>query len=202
LIEYRDNNSNSIKSGWVWGGTKDVDDNRYIGGDKSVPSSKKQSQNTNSMINDKTYFFNFISESYAAADYIPSDVSNQLNDELPSRNEGSADYYINVIGLTLKYSTLSTILLYLAMVIGMIAKAMWDQTEEGNTIIPPTATFLKPILISPITFSAFWGPLYVQQGNVDISLTSALYAFQIGFMWQHVLERKFGGTPKIKTNPT
>jgi hypothetical protein len=107
-----------------------------------------------------------------------------------------------VIGLTIKYSTLSTILLYFAMVIGMIAKAMWDQTEEGGRIFPPAAIILKPILISPITFSAFWGPLYVQQGNAGISLTSALYAFQIGFMWQHVLERRFGGQPKKDSKPT
>jgi hypothetical protein len=53
LIEYRDNKSKSIKSGWVWGGTKDVDDNRYIGGDKSVPSDKKQSQKNNIIVDDK-----------------------------------------------------------------------------------------------------------------------------------------------------
>ena len=32
--------------------------------------------------------------------------------------------------------------------------------------------------------------MYVQQGSGGLSLTMALYAFQIGFMWQHVLEKR------------
>ena len=51
----------------------------------------------------------------------------------------------------------------------------------------------RPFLVSPIAFSAFWGPMYAQQNGGGLSLTMALYAFQIGFMWQHVLEKKVGG---------
>ena len=79
------------------------------------------------------------------------------------------------------------------MVAGMFAKTIWDQTQTGESLVLPSfVKVIRPLLISPIAFSAFWGPMYVQQGVKGLNLTLALYAFQIGFMWQHVLEKTQG----------
>jgi hypothetical protein len=78
------------------------------------------------------------------------------------------------------------------MVLGMLAKAVWDETERGK-LLPRRTNIVRPLLISPIAFSAFWGALQLQQGGAGFSVPAALYAFQIGFMWQHVLEKKLVG---------
>jgi hypothetical protein len=71
----------------------------------------------------------------------------------------------------------------------MVAKAIWDQTERG-ALIPSSVQLVRPVLISPIAFSTFSGAMYLQHEVVGLSLTAMLFAFQIGFMWQHVLEKK------------
>lgn len=87
-------------------------------------------------------------------------------------------------------ATISAMVLFVIMLSGMIAKAVWDQIGKDGKLWPPREKIVQPFLISPIAFSAFWGPMYVQQGGGGLSLTMALYSFQIGFMWQHVLEKK------------
>lgn len=193
LIRYQKNADNSIKTGWVWGGTKNKDEDKYIGGDKRTPAEKESGQVSGGKGRAKSFAFHIIGLAYAQADPPPSpSVTENGNEKLPAKEEGSVFLVkIPLIGLTIDSAKLSAFLLYLSMILGMAAKTVWDQTEEGD-ILPPAAKIIKPILISPIAFSAFWGPMYVQQGNSGASLTTALYAFQIGFMWQYVLERRIG----------
>ena len=193
LINYQSNADNSIKTGWVWGGTRNVDEDRYIGGDKRTPAEKVHGRCSEGKRQAKSFTFHIIGLAYAQADHIPSPSVIENGNENFNAREGGGVYLVKVplIGLTINVAKLSAFLLYLTMVLGMAAKTVWDQTDEGS-ILPPAAKIVKPILISPIAFSAFWGPMYVQQGSAGVSLTTALYAFQIGFMWQHVLERRIG----------
>ena len=111
------------------------------------------------------------------------------------------NYYIEIplLGLAISIEVLSGVLLYIVMIAGMLAKTIWDQTEQGK-LKPNLQKIIRPLLVSPITFSAFWGPMYLQQDGVGISMTSMLYAFQIGFMWQYVLERKLETKAENKQN--
>lgn len=182
LIKYRKDSKrdNKVFSGWVWGGTSDVDDTRYIGGDttptKQGPLMMEPPK--------EPAGFSFTNIAYAQADIPP--VNTVSSDYMVS-----SDYYVSLplIGWPISFSILSAILLFTFMTVGMFAKAVWDQTE-GGALYPPLVKIIRPLLISPIAFSSFWGTMYLQQGSAGFSITSALYAFQIGFMWQHVLEKK------------
>lgn len=192
-----------LRSGWVWGGTIGVDDTQYIGGDKTPENrgeqhgASPQPQGTTPMVSVGL----FSGTAYAQADFIPGGGDKALKGriEVTGPNEKAVDYYARVplLGFVLSTSTLSAIILFFTMVVGMFAKAIWDQTESDR-IMPSLVKVVRPFLISPIAFSAFWGPMYVQQGSAGISLTTVLYAFQIGFMWQHILEKKIaaGGEEK------
>lgn len=196
--------NNQVRSGWVWGGTKDVDDTQYIGGDKTPEiSGEQQGLSPHPLGITSMASLNFFSSAaYAQADFIP-DSGGQAAEGgagISRLDEKVVDYYVRVplLGFVLSISTISAIILFAAMVVGMFAKAIWDQTE-GGLIIPPLVKVVRPFLISPIAFSAFWGPMYLQQGSAGISLTAVLYAFQIGFMWQHILEKRLvGGSEKKK----
>ena len=203
LVKYlKDGN---LKSGWVWGGTKDVDDTKYIGGDKNPE--RKESKNSNFKVPSEMYssglFTNIV---HAQADSPPGDSASQVGTSLAApgvRDERAVEYYVKVplLGWAISVAVFSAVVLFLAMVIGMFAKAFWDQTESGS-ILPSFVRILRPLLISPIAFSAFWTPMYIQQGGTGVSLTMALYAFQIGFMWQHVLEKKVSsGVTVARGNP-
>ena len=203
-----------LKSGWVWGGTKDVDDTKYIGGDKTPerdggePPGRKERKNgfleKPPEMRSSILFTNIAN---AQADSPPGDrASQEVGTSLAApgvRDERPVEYRVEIplLGWSVNGGVLSAVLLFLAMVIGMFAKAFWDQTESGS-ILPSFVRILRPLLISPIAFSAFWTPMYIQQGGTGVSLTMALYAFQIGFMWQHVLEKKVsGGVTVAKENP-
>lgn len=185
-----------MRSGWVWGGTKDVDDTQYIGGDKTPErSGEQQGASPQPRGTTSTASLNiFSSVAYAQADFMPDSGGHAVEEGagISGFDEKVVDYYVKVplLGFTLSISTVSAIILFITMVVGMFAKAIWDQTEGGR-IMPPLVKIIRPFLISPIAFSAFWGPMYLQQGSARISLTAAIYAFQIGFMWQHILEKRF-----------
>jgi len=181
----------TIKTGWVWGGTKDVDETHYIGGD-TTPERQGEKQSFFKIPLELSSFFLFGNVAHAQAD--PSarpTQKRQTSLDLVGQDEKAIEYYwkMPILNWTLSVGAASAIFLYIAMVFGMFAKALWDQTEVGR-IVPSLAKILRPLLISPIAFSAFWGPMYIQQGSAGISLTMTLYAFQIGFMWQHVLEKR------------
>lgn len=185
LIKYRKEikRDSKVLSGWVWGGTIGVDDRRYIGGDTTPP----RQQGTRLMIEppEEPAGFSFVNIAYAQADISPVDMGGS------EYLVGGADYYVRIplVGWPVNFSILSAVLLFSFMTVGMFAKAVWDQTEGGK-LNPPLVKIIRPLLISPIAFSSFWGTMYLQQGSAGFSITSALYAFQIGFMWQHVLEKR------------
>jgi len=190
-----------IRTGWVWGGTKDVDDTQYIGGDKT-PEKQGEEQSlfkTPLRIPSLSLFANLAHAQTDRTAIVSREGQTSFG---PVAKDEKVDEYlwkVPILNWTMNSSAASAIFLFMAMVVGMFAKALWDQTEAGS-IIPPLAKVLRPFLISPIAFSAFWGPMYIQQGSGGISLTMALYAFQIGFMWQHVLEKRLatGLEPKSK----
>jgi len=189
LVKYK--MDGKIKSGWVWGGTKDVDEDRYIGGDKT-PERQKDKRSFLKNLSEIHSLILFANLAHAQTDPVGRNISDvQTSVGTVPRDEKPVEYYwkIPVLDWPMSVSAASAVFLFIAMLVGMFAKAVWDQ-PEGGKIIPPLVKIVRPFLISPIAFSAFWGPMYLQQGNAGISLTMALYAFQIGFMWQHVLEKK------------
>lgn len=105
---------------------------------------------------------------------------------------GGTEYLVELplVGWQVAVGSVSALVLFVTMLLGMLAKAIWDETGGGRGRWPSMNKMFRPFLVSPIAFSAFWGPMYLQQGGAGLSLTMALYAFQIGFMWQHVLEKK------------
>jgi len=66
---------------------------------------------------------------------------------------------------------------------------IYDAADDDD-VIPSSVQLVRPVLISPIAFSTFSGAMYLQNQVIGLSLTAMLFAFQIGFMWQHVLEKK------------
>ena len=74
------------------------------------------------------------------------------------------------------------------MVLGMLAKAVWDRTEEGK-IWPGAPNIVRPLVVSPVVFSIFGGMSYIEELNLNMSISTLIYAFQIGFMWQHVFRK-------------
>ena len=189
LVRYKDAEGR-LRSGWVWGGTKNKDEGRYIGGD-TEPRAEIEWTDGRWMV---AWSFLFpATEAYAetlsptGADPPPADSAG-----IPLPAPDTLVYLVNipVLGWAVSVATISAVILFVVMLGGMIAKAVWDQTEKGRGLLPPANKIIRPFLVSPIAFSAFWGPMYVQQGSGGLSLTMALYAFQIGFMWQHVLEKR------------
>jgi len=170
-----------VRQGWVWGGTEGIDDTQYIGGD-TTPEPTRPSRSVGAR-----EWWSIVAAAYAQGDTPPAaPQATGISSEPVAAQESFVD--LPIIRWRIKLSTASTILLFLAMVLGMIAKAVWDQTEN-NRLLPTAVQLARPVLISPITFSAFLAAVYVERERVTVSLTSLLFAFQIGFMWQHVLER-------------
>lgn len=193
-IRYLDS-AKQLRTGWVWAGTKDKDEGNYIGGDTAPnisilrPSGGERPSLLASF---------FVSPAWAQGDALPpSDaVSDGVAFPLPRpRVAADLDYLVELplVGWTVNYSTMSALVLFVVMLSGMVAKAVWDETGGAQGRWPTWNKLVRPFLVSPIAFSAFWGPMYAQQDGGGLSLTMALYAFQIGFMWQHVLEKKVGG---------
>jgi hypothetical protein len=184
-----------VRTGWVWAGTKNKDEGSYIGGDTTPQMTSRPSQEDSPAM---VLSWFFIPSAFAQGDALPSPatIPDDVGRLLPKpRTAEDLDYLVEVplLGWAVSYSTVSAMVLFVAMLAGMVAKAVWDETggEKGNW--PAWNKMFRPFLVSPIAFSAFWGPMYAQQDGGGLSLTMALYAFQIGFMWQHVLEKKVGG---------
>ena len=182
-----------IRTGWVWAGTKNKDEGSYIGGD-TAPSVTSQ-QFPEVPATDPLAWF--ASAAYAQGDTVPVPRMAENETMSPKPPVADAEYLVEIplIGLSMSGATASAVVLFVIMLMGMIAKAIWDQIDSDGKIRPAKGKIVRPLLISPIAFSAFWGPMYVQQGG-GLSLTMALYAFQIGFMWQHVLEKRIGSDGK------
>jgi hypothetical protein len=176
----------------VWAGTKNKDEGSYIGGDITPQMSSRPPLGDNPA---RALSLFFVPSAFAQGDTLPppATIPDDVGHLLPKpRAAEELDYLVELplLGGTVNYSTVSAMVLFVAMLAGMVAKAVWDETggEKGNW--PAWNKMFRPFLVSPIAFSAFWGPMYAQQDGGGLSLTMALYAFQIGFMWQHVLEKK------------
>lgn len=188
FVWYKDA-AGQLRTGWLWGGTIGVDEGRYIGGDMEPIKQGAQIPEERSLLGASW----LVSEAYAQMDTLPPPMIDS-GENAPVAPPSSADLVylveVPVLGWTVSVVTISAIVLFVIMLSGMIAKAVWDQIDKDGTLRPTSEKIVRPLLVSPIAFSAFWGPMYVQQGGGGLSLTMALYAFQIGFMWQHVLEKK------------
>lgn len=185
LVRYQDA-TKQVRTGWVWGGTKDKDEGRYVGG--VLPPLMKSAVpfDTPSYLSG----WSLLSVAYAQGDELPPSST-----IVSGGSESVASGYLvvlPVVGWEVSLSTISAMALFVVMLAGMVAKAIWDETEGNKGRWPSWDKMLRPFLVSPIAFSAFWGPMYLQSGG-GLSLTMTLYAFQIGFMWQHVLEKKGSG---------
>jgi hypothetical protein len=83
--------------------------------------------------------------------------------------------------------------LFVAMVLGMLAKAVVDWLDEPDrtTVMPHVRSGIIAILVSPIVFLGF-----LNAGQFSVStqayLVLMLLAFQNGFFWQTVLKRGGG----------
>jgi ABC-type molybdate transport system permease subunit len=79
--------------------------------------------------------------------------------------------------------------LYIILVIGMIAKTIYDQSENEKIVIKLNK-LIRPVVVSPIVFGSYISLIFLKDQYVGFSITTALLAFQIGFSWQQVLEKK------------
>lgn len=184
-----------VRTGWVWAGTKNKDEGSYIGGDTTPQMTSRLSLGDGLL---SALSSLYVSSAFAQGDTLPppATVPEDIGILLPKPHAASDLVYLvelPLLGWAVSYSTVSAMVLFVAMLAGMVAKAIWDETGGEKGKWPAWNKMLRPFLVSPIAFSAFWGPMYAQQGGGGLSLTMALYAFQIGFMWQHVLEKKVGG---------
>ncbi len=75
---------------------------------------------------------------------------------------------------------------YFVMLVGMSAKYLFDAIGEGNKIKFEKWQLFKPMLVSPIVFSAVYGSI---GENSPITL-NLIFAFQNGFFWQTVLNKR------------
>ncbi|MDF0643968.1 MAG: hypothetical protein P0111_08045 [Nitrospira sp.] len=186
-----------IRTGWVWGGTKNKDEGSYVGGDTAPHATSRHFPDTPPVTDPLALL---ASAAYAQGDTLPPPATARDESEvaLPKPPVVDMDYLVAlpILNFQMTVGTISALVLFAVMLMGMMAKAVWDQIDTDGMLQPTRGRIVRPLLVSPIAFSAFWGPMYVQQGGGGLSLTMALYAFQIGFMWQHVLEKKAPGGGK------
>ena len=76
--------------------------------------------------------------------------------------------------------------LYLVMIVGMVAKYLYDTINTGNEVSLQKWQFIKPICVSPIIFAS----VYAVVGKESSVVLLLLFAFQNGFFWQSILYRK------------
>ena len=70
----------------------------------------------------------------------------------------------------------------IAMLVGILAKEIWDSINETGTIKIRWARLLGALIVSPIVYAAVYSRF--TQGQVD--LIGLAIAFQNGFFWQAV----------------
>lgn len=191
LVRYLDA-AKKVRNGWVWGGTKGKDEGSYIGGNTNPMIKKGEGPVEQPWV--AGILGIFIPAAYAQSDVLPPSGTGFDETVVLKPPVASMEYLVELplVGWEVSVGSISAVVLFLVMLSGMVAKAIWDETGGDRWQWPSANKLLRPFLVSPIAFSAFWGPMYIQQGSGGLSLTMTLYAFQIGFMWQHVLEKKTG----------
>ena len=92
---------------------------------------------------------------------------------------------------------LRALILYVLMIIGMLSRGIHDYIQNLPRIsfivairsVIRSSAFVTAILVSPIVFFV----LYNATKSVPDDIVSFLLAFQNGFFWQTVLEKRKGG---------
>ena len=88
------------------------------------------------------------------------------------------------------YDAVLWVALFLAMITGMIAKAIYDYIAKNQTIlevrlVPLLTRVALPMLVSPMIFGGVYGSLR----DSPRDFRAFIFAFQNGFFWETV----FGG---------
>lgn len=78
---------------------------------------------------------------------------------------------------------------FIAMVVGMMAQAVWHAIDKKTAGKPPVFDkweFVKPALVAPIVFIT----VYNNVTQTQITVVMLLFSFQNGFFWQTVLRKQ------------
>jgi len=79
----------------------------------------------------------------------------------------------------------------LTMIMGILAKEIWDNINETGAISIKIPRLIAAIIVSPIIYAAIYSKLIQNQ----LSLLGLAVAFQNGFFWQSVFRTIQGGSP-------
>lgn len=155
-----------IRTGWVWGGTKNKDEGSYVGGDTAPHATSRHFPDTPPVTDPLALL---ASAAYAQGDTLPPPATARDESEvaLPKPPVVDMDYLVAlpILNFQMTVGTISALVLFAVMLMGMMAKAVWDQIDTDGMLQPTRGRIVRPLLVSPIAFSAFWGPMYVQQGG-------------------------------------
>ncbi len=78
----------------------------------------------------------------------------------------------------------------LSMIVGILAKEIWDNINETGAVTVKVPRLIAAIIVSPIIYAAVYSK-FVQD---ELSLTGIAVAFQNGFFWQAVFRTVQGST--------
>jgi hypothetical protein len=136
LVRYRRDVKRTVPviEGWVWGGSPGVDDTRYIQGA------------TSQKFNDGDVAPGWRWVPSVTAAYAQADTSAEGALPVTGGTQGSA--FGSRIPLWIITPPGSMTMLFIIMVVGMVAEAIWDQTDRG-AVVPSSVQLVRPILISP-----------------------------------------------------
>jgi hypothetical protein len=79
----------------------------------------------------------------------------------------------------------------LTMIMGILAKEIWDNINETGVISIKIPRLIAALIVSPIIYAAIHSKLIPNQ----LSLLGLAVAFQNGFFWQSVFRTIQGGSP-------
>jgi len=77
----------------------------------------------------------------------------------------------------------------LVMIIGILAKEVWDNINETGTLSIKMPRLIGALIISPIIYASVYSKFVVNQ----LSLFGLAIAFQNGFFWQAFFRTAQGG---------
>jgi len=83
------------------------------------------------------------------------------------------------------------IIYLLTMIMGILAKEIWDNINETGAISIKIPRLIAAIIVSPIIYAAIYSKLIQNQ----LSLLGLAVVFQNGFFWQSVFRTIQGGSP-------
>jgi len=75
-----------------------------------------------------------------------------------------------------------------AMIVGILAKEIWDNINETGTVKVQLPRIIAALLVSPIVYAA----VYSHLAKDELSLLGLAIAFQNGFFWQAVFRTAQG----------